>query len=46
MRGMKVLAKAARGRKPVLVQRLKRLEEHAEDDDTRSAAAQLRRKVA
>lgn len=33
-------------RKPVLVQRLKRLEEHAEDDDTRSAAAQLRRKVA
>jgi hypothetical protein len=33
-------------RKPVLVQRLKRLEEHAEDDATRVAAAQLRRKVA
>lgn len=33
-------------RKPVLVQRLKRLEEHAEEADTRTAAAQLRRKVA
>jgi hypothetical protein len=33
-------------RKPVLVQRLKRLEEHAEEDTTRAAAAQLRRKVA
>lgn len=33
-------------RKPVLVQRLKRIEEHAEEDATRSAAAQLRRKVA
>jgi hypothetical protein len=33
-------------RKPVLVQRLKRLEEHAEEDATRAAAAQLRRKVA
>lgn len=33
-------------RKPVLVQRLKRLEEHAEEDATRAAAAQLRRRVA
>jgi len=33
-------------RKPVLVQRLKRLEEHADEDATRTAAAQLRRKVA
>jgi hypothetical protein len=33
-------------RKPVLVQRLKRLEEHAEEDATRTAAATLRRKVA
>lgn len=33
-------------RKPVLVQRLKRLEEHAEESTTRAAAAQLRRKVA
>lgn len=33
-------------RKPVLVQRLKRLEEHADESTTRSAAAQLRRKVA
>ena len=33
-------------RKPVLVQRLRRIEEHAEEESTRSAAAQLRRKVA
>ncbi|MFO0651333.1 MAG: hypothetical protein U0326_34225 [Polyangiales bacterium] len=33
-------------RKPVLVQRLKRLEEHAEEDSTRTAAGTLRRKVA
>jgi hypothetical protein len=33
-------------RKPVLVQRLKRIEEHADEEDTRTAAAQLRRKVA
>lgn len=33
-------------RKPVLVQRLRRLEEHAEEDATRAAASQLRRKVA
>lgn len=33
-------------RKPVLVQRLKRLEEHADEDATRTAAGVLRRKVA
>lgn len=33
-------------RKPVLVQRLKRIEEHAEETSTRDAATQLRRKVA
>lgn len=32
-------------RKPVLVQRLKRIEEHAEEAATRDAANQLRRKV-
>ncbi|MBI5517141.1 MAG: hypothetical protein HY909_25405 [Deltaproteobacteria bacterium] len=32
-------------RKPLLVQRLKRLEEHAEEAPTRDAAAQLRRRV-
>jgi hypothetical protein len=32
-------------RKPVLVQRLKRIEEHAEEPATRDAANQLRRKV-
>lgn len=32
-------------RKPVLVQRLKRLEENAEESATRDAAAELRRKV-
>ena len=33
-------------RKPVLVQRLKRIEEHAEEPATRDAASVLRRKVA
>jgi hypothetical protein len=33
-------------RKPVLVQRLKRLEENADDHETRTAAATLRRRVA
>jgi hypothetical protein len=33
-------------RKPVLVQRLKRLEENADESQTREAAAELRRKVA
>jgi hypothetical protein len=32
-------------RKPVLVQRLKRLEENADESATRDAAAELRRKV-
>lgn len=32
-------------RKPVLVQRLKRIEEHAEESETRDAAGLLRRKV-
>ena len=42
----RLLAGQLQKRKPVLVQRLKRLEENAEEHPTRDAAAQLRRKVA